>query len=251
MKPATVFTRRKMLKTLGMGVALLGLRTGAAGEESGNARKEASAPAPQPFTLPTLPYAYDALEPHIDARTMELHHTKHHQAYIDSANRVLAEFPEEQKKTADELLKTLSAMPERIRFAVRNNVGGHANHSLFWRILSPQGGAAPAGGLASAIDTAFGSFDAFKTRFLEVSLRHFASGWSWLSVRRDGALVLHSTANQDSPLLLNLVPVLGLDLWEHAYYLKHENRRVDYINTFWNVANWRQIEANYAAAKGA
>ena len=253
MKPATALTRREALKTLGAGATLLGLgslasRALAAGA---SAKAPADAPLPQPFTLPPLAYAYDALEPHIDARTMELHHTKHHQAYIDNANRALAEFPEWQKKTAEELLKNLGAVPEKIRLAVRNNVGGHANHTLFWRNLSPRGGHAPAGSVAAAIDQAFGSFDAFKARLTDAAMKRFGSGWAWLAVKPDGALDVHSTANQDSPLGEGLTPLLGLDVWEHAYYLKYQNRRADYVDAFWNVVAWPQVEASFAAATKA
>ena len=190
MKPATALTRREALKTLGAGATLLGLgslasRALAAGP-SGKA--PADPPPPQPFTLPPLAYAYDALEPHLDARTMELHHTKHHQAYIDNANRALAEFPVWQKKTAEDLLKNLGAVPEQIRLAVRNNVGGHANHTMFWRNLGPHGGQAPAGSLAAAVDRTFGSFDAFKARLTDAAMKRFGSGWAWLSVRPGGML---------------------------------------------------------------
>ena len=255
MKPAIALTRREVLKALGAGATLLGLGTLASRALAADAPAKAPAgargPAPQPFTLPPLDYAYDALEPHIDARTMELHHTKHHQAYIDNANRALAEFPECQKKTAEELLKDLEAVPEKIRLAVRNNVGGHVNHTLFWRVIAPHGGRAPAGPLAAAIDQTFGSFDAFKTRLTDVAMKRFGSGWAWLSVKPGGALEVHSTANQDSPLSEGLTPVLGLDVWEHAYYLKYQNRRPDYVDVFWNVVAWRQVEANFATATKA
>ena len=253
MKPATALTRREALKALGAGATLLGLGSLASRALAADplAKAPAKASPPQPFTLPPLAYAYDALEPYIDARTMELHHTKHHQAYIDNANRALAEFPGCQKKTAEELLKDLGAVPEKIRLAVRNNVGGHSNHALFWRNIGPRDGQAPAGRLAAVIDQAFGSFDAFKTRLTDVAMKHFGSGWAWLSVRPDGALQVHSTANQDSPWSEGLTPVLGLDVWEHAYYLKYQNRRADYVEAFWNVVVWRQIEANFAAAAKA
>jgi Fe-Mn family superoxide dismutase len=250
MKPATALTRREALKAFGAGATLLGLGslTSHALAADPSAKAPAGPTAPQPFTLPPLAYAYDALEPHIDTRTMELHHTKHHQAYIDNANRALAEFPAWQTKTAEQLLKNLGAVPEKIRLAVRNNVGGHANHTLFWRNLSPHGDQAPAGRLAAAIDQAFGSFDAFKTRLTDVAMKRFGSGWAWLSIKVDGALEVHSMANQDSPLSEGLTPVLGLDVWEHAYYLKYQNRRADYVEAFWNVVAWRQVEANFAAA---
>ena len=253
MKPATALTRREALKAFGAGATLLGLGSLASRALAADpsAKAPAGATASQPFTLPSLAYAYDALEPHIDTRTMELHYTKHHQAYIDNANRALAEFPEWQTKTAEQLLKNLGAVPEKIRLAVRNNVGGHANHALFWRNLGPHGGQAPAGRLAAAIDQAFGSFDAFKTRLTDAAMKRFGSGWAWLSVKADGALEVHSMANQDSPLSEGLTPVLGLDVWEHAYYLKYQNRRADYVDVFWNVVAWRQVEANFATATKA
>jgi Fe-Mn family superoxide dismutase len=253
MNPVTTLTRREALKTLGAGATLLGLGslTSRALAAEPSAKAPGKPPPPQPFTLPPLAYAYDALEPHIDARTMELHHTKHHQAYIDNANRALAEFPVWQKKTAEDLLKNLGAVPEQIRLAVRNNVGGHANHSMFWRNLGPRSGGAPAGPLAAAIDQAFGSFDAFKTRLTDAAMKRFGSGWAWLCVQPGGALEVHSTANQDSPLGEGLAPVLGLDVWEHAYYLKYQNRRADYVDAFWNVVAWREVEANFAAAAKA
>ncbi|HTZ21356.1 MAG TPA: superoxide dismutase [Opitutaceae bacterium] len=253
MKPAPVLTRREVLKTLGAGATLLGLGSLASHALAAGPSVKAPAGAPllQPFTLPPLAYAYDALEPYIDARTMELHHTKHHQAYIDNANRALAEFPECQKKSAEELLQDLGAVPEKIRLAVRNHVGGHANHALFWRNLGPHGGQAPAGRLAAAIDLTFGSFDACKTRLTDMAMKRFGSGWAWLSVKPDGVLVAHSTANQDSPLSEGLTPVLGLDVWEHAYYLQYQNRRADYVDAIWNVVAWRQVEANFTAATKA
>jgi Fe-Mn family superoxide dismutase len=243
------FSRREALKTLGAGAALLGLgvissRALAADTPAGPA---APAPAGQPFTLPKLGYAYDALEPHIDARTMEIHHTKHHQAYITNANKALADYPDLQKLSALEILQGLATKPEKIRTALRNHVGGHANHSFFWQVIGPNAGGAPAGPLATAIAGTFGSFDKFKGQFTDAALKRFGSGWAWLSVK-GGVLTVQSTANQDSPLSDGATPVLGIDVWEHAYYLHYQNRRADYVAAFWNVVNWSQASANYAAA---
>jgi Fe-Mn family superoxide dismutase len=184
------------------------------------------------YTLPDLPYAYDALEPHIDARTMEIHHTKHHQAYINNVNAAL-EGTELADKCIIEVMKGLKDVPEDKRGAVRNNGGGHANHSLFWTILSPNGGGAPSGDLAAAIDSTFGSFDSFKEQFGKAGATRFGSGWAWLSVDASGGLVVESSANQDTPLSDGRTPILGLDVWEHAYYLHYQNRRPDYISAFW------------------
>lgn len=201
------------------------------------------------YTLPPLPYAYNALEPHFDARTMEIHHTKHHQAYINNVNAALDKSPLAEKSVED-LIRGLSAVPEAIQTAVRNNGGGHANHTLFWTILAPNGGGTPTGELAAAINAKFGSFDAFKEQFNKAATTRFGSGWAWLSVGGDGGLMVESTANQDSPLSLGHTPILGLDVWEHAYYLHYQNRRPDYIMAFWNVVNWPEVARRYAAAKG-
>jgi Fe-Mn family superoxide dismutase len=207
------------------------------------------------YTLPELPYAYDALEPHIDARTMEIHHTKHHQAYITKVNAAIAGTALEGK-SVEALIADLAAVPQDKRTAVRNNGGGHANHSLFWTIMGPNGGGLPGGDLAAAIDAELGGFDAFKTAFSDAAANRFGSGWAWLTVGADGRLVVGSTANQDSPLMgaeiagIAGTPILGLDVWEHAYYLKYQNRRPDYIAAFWNVINWEAVAARYAEAKG-
>ncbi|MAT15292.1 MAG: superoxide dismutase [Planctomyces sp.] len=199
------------------------------------------------YSLPKLPYAYDALEPHIDARTMEIHHTKHHQAYIDKANAALEGTPLADKPV-DEVLADLSAVPEDKRGAVRNNGGGHSNHSLFWTILSPNGGGEPGGELGDAIKSTFGSFDDFKKKFGDAAATRFGSGWAWLSVD-GGKLVVESTPNQDTPVSEGRTPILGLDVWEHAYYLNYQNRRPDYVSAFWNVVNWDEVSKRYAAAK--
>jgi Fe-Mn family superoxide dismutase len=202
-----------------------------------------------PYQLPKLPYGYDALEPHIDARTMEIHYTKHHQTYINNVNAALEKYPALAEKTVEDLIKDLNAIPEDIRTAVRNNGGGHANHSLFWTIMGPKAGGEPTGELADAIKSGFGGFDGFKDQFSKAAAGRFGSGWAWLSVDGGGKLVLSSTANQDSPLSDGLTPILGLDVWEHAYYLNYQNRRPDYIAAWWNVVNWKQVASNYARAK--
>lgn len=200
------------------------------------------------FTLPDLPYAYDALEPHIDKETMNIHHTKHHNTYVTNLNAALEGHADLQNKTIEELISDLDAVPEDIRTAVRNNGGGHANHSLFWKILSPNGGGEPKGELAEKINEKFGSFAAFKEKFEQAAITRFGSGWAWL-VLKNGELEVTSTPNQDNPLMEGATPLLGLDVWEHAYYLKYQNRRPDYVSAFWNVVNWDEVEKNYNAAK--
>jgi Fe-Mn family superoxide dismutase len=205
-----------------------------------------------PYTLPALPYAYDALEPHIDARTMEIHHGKHHQAYIDKVNAALAGTPWDRKPIED-VVAHLSEIPEEKRSAVRNHGGGHANHSLFWAVLSPQGGGKPSGALGKAIEATFGSFDAFQKQFSDAAMNRFGSGWAWL-VMENRTLKVESTANQDSPLMGKAIagcagtPIFGLDVWEHAYYLRYQNRRPDYVTAFWNVVSWADVERRYTAA---
>jgi Fe-Mn family superoxide dismutase len=199
-----------------------------------------------PFTLPDLPYAYDALEPHIDARTMEIHHTKHHQAYITNANNALAG-TQWENSSVDEVLKSLSSLPADKQAAVRNNAGGHANHSLFWTVMGPNGGGEPSGALGDAIKSTFGSFEDFKTTFSQNGVTRFGSGWSWL-VHDGSGLKLYSTANQDSPISEGHTPLLGMDVWEHAYYLNYQNRRPDYIAAFWNVIDWGGVASRLAAA---
>ena len=199
------------------------------------------------FTLPKLAYAYDALEPNIDAATMEIHHTKHHQTYINHANAAL-EGTEWADKSAEEIIANLDALPEDKRGPLRNNAGGHANHSLFWTVMSPNGGGQPKGGVAQAIDRDLGGFEKFKEAFTKAAVSRFGSGWAWLSVTPDKKLVVESTANQDSPLMEGNTPILGLDVWEHAYYLKYQNRRPDYIGAFYNVVNWDEVERRYQEA---
>lgn len=199
-----------------------------------------------PHTLPDLPYAHDALEPHIDEKTMQIHHSKHHNTYVMKLNEALAGHDDLADKTAEELISNLDAIPEGIRGAVRNHGGGHSNHSIFWTTIGPGKGGAPSGDLAAAIDSAFGSFDAFKEKFAAAAATRFGSGWAWLSVK-DGALTVSSTANQDSPLMEGATPLLGIDVWEHAYYLNYQNRRPDYINAFWNVVNWDAVAERLAS----
>ncbi len=199
-------------------------------------------------TLPPLPYPYDALEPYIDAQTMEIHHTRHHQAYVNNLNAALEKYPELQDVPVETLLRNLPSVPEDIREAVRNNGGGHLNHSMFWTLMKPGGGGEPTGALAEAIAKAFGSFANFKDLFTKAAMGRFGSGWAWLSMTAFGKLVVHSTPNQDNPVMEGLIPLLGLDVWEHAYYLKYQNRRADYVQAWWNVVNWDQVAANYAKA---
>ncbi len=201
-----------------------------------------------PHTLPSLPYAFAALEPHIDTRTMEIHYTKHHQAYVDNLNKALDKHPELSEKSIEELVADLEMVPEDIRPAVRNHGGGHLNHSFFWQILAPGAGGEPSGALAEAIKASFGSFDAFKEQFAAATAARFGSGWGWLVV--DGKkLTIVTTPNQDNPITDGKTPVLGLDVWEHAYYLNYQNRRPDYIKAFWNVVNWKEVEKRYEEAK--
>lgn len=199
------------------------------------------------FELPQLPYAYDALEPHIDKETMNIHHTRHHNTYITNLNAAL-EGKEVSATTIEELISNLDALPEGIRTAVRNNGGGHANHSLFWTLLTPEGTGTPVGEVAEAINAKFGSFDEFKAAFTQAALTRFGSGWAWLVVN-NGELEVTSTPNQDSPLMEGKTPILGLDVWEHAYYLNFQNKRPDYVGAFWNVVNWTKVEELYKSAK--
>ena len=199
-----------------------------------------------PFELPPLPYAFNALEPHIDATTMEIHHDRHHKAYVDNANAALAGTAWENS-TVEEVLTSLDQIPEDIRGAVRNNAGGHYNHSLFWEIMGPDGGGSPGGALGAAIDSAFGSLDDLKAKVNDAGVKRFGSGWSWLVVS-GGALEVMSTPNQDTPLSEGKAPILGIDVWEHAYYLEYQNKRPVYLEAWWNVVNWDAVAARYAAA---
>jgi Fe-Mn family superoxide dismutase len=201
-----------------------------------------------PYTLPPLPYAPEALEPHIDAETMRIHHGKHHKAYVDNANKLLANQPELAKLSPVELLENLDQAPESIRAGLRNNVGGHVNHSAFWLMMSPDGGGTPTGDLAKAIASTFGSFNEFKKQFTDAAMKRFGSGWAWLVVK-DGKLSILSTPNQDPPLLEGYTAILGLDVWEHAYYLKYQNRRGDYALAWWDTVNWPYVAELFAKAK--
>ena len=196
--------------------------------------------------LPPLPYDFAALEPHIDAQTMQIHHGKHHQAYVNNLNAALEKHPDLQGKSAEDLIRNLSAIPEDIRTAVRNNGGGHVNHTMFWKLMSPKGGGSPSGPVANAINAAFGSFDTFKAEFKKAAGARFGSGWAWV-IDGGGKLTIESTANQDSPLMEGKKPLFGIDVWEHAYYLKYQNRRPDYVDAWWNVVNWTEINRRLQA----
>jgi superoxide dismutase, Fe-Mn family len=228
-------TRREALTTLGVSAAALA----ATGRGLGAAPDQAQAAA-GPYTLPPLPYAFDALEPHIDALTLQIHHGKHHQAYVNNLNAAIAAAGEAGKTPIEDLLKNLTVLPEASRTAIRNNGGGHVNHAQYWTLLAPGAGGPPAGAIADAITGAFGSFDAFKDQFSKAAMGRFGSGWAWLSDDK-GKLVIHSTANQDTPSMEGKRGIFGLDVWEHAYYLKYQNRRADYVGAFWNIINWAEI----------
>jgi Fe-Mn family superoxide dismutase len=241
----SALSRRDALKTLGAGAALLGLGLVGASRVSAQAAGGAakSAAASGPFVLPPLTFAHDALEPHIDAKTMEIHHTKHHQAYITAANKALEGQTDLLGRDPAELLAQLDKVAEPLRTTLRNQVGGHANHTFFWSILSPKGGGEPKGGLASAIEKQFGDFATFKTQFADAAMKRFGSGWAWLLLKND-TLSIESSANQDSPLMDGAIPIIGLDVWEHAYYLRYQNKRADYVAAFWNVVDWGKANAN-------
>ena len=232
-------SRRQMLQAAGAGVATLALAPLTAAVRA----------APPAIELPKLPYAFDALEPYIDAKTMEIHHDKHHQAYINNLMNALKDHPELHNKSTVDLLKNIKAVPEAIRQAVINNGGGHANHSLFWQIMKPGGGGAPDGELEAAIADTFGSVDELKAAINDGGVKRFGSGWTWL-VWDGTALAVYSTPNQDSPLMNNDVPLLGIDVWEHAYYLQYQNRRPDYLAAWWDVVNWDEVGRRYEAARG-
>ncbi len=253
-----MMTRRQALKTTALASAALATLPGAIAQT--NSTAPAAAPS-GPFTLPPLPYAYDALEPFIDAETMHIHHDKHHAAYVANLNKAVADIPQTITPPIENLLSNLSVVPESVRTAIRNNGGGHYNHSLFWQMMRKNGGGEPTGELAKAIDTSFGSFSTFKEKFSKAALGQFGSGWAWL-VLDSGQLQIEPTPNQDSPisqiaenmdmdhLVLNpKIPLLGLDVWEHAYYLKYQNKRADYIAAWWNVVNWDFISERYEKMK--
>ena len=203
-----------------------------------------------PFTLPPLPYDYKALEPHIDEQTMRIHHDKHHATYVTNLNAALEQQPDLQNKSIEELLAGVDRLPEAIRTAVRNNGGGHANHTMFWELMAPGGAKEPDGDLASAISNSFGGFTQFKEQFAKACAGRFGSGWGWLTADKGGKLVIESTPNQDSPLMSGKTPILGCDVWEHAYYLKYQNRRPDYVNAWWNVVNWTDVARRFEKARG-
>jgi Fe-Mn family superoxide dismutase len=231
-------TRRQLLQSAGASAAVLALsplRVLAVDEDKNG------------FTLPKLPYDYEALEPHIDAETMKIHHDFHHKAYVDNLNKALAGHEDLLKKPIDQLLRGIKEVPEAIRTAVRNNGGGHANHSMFWEIMGPKAGGQPTGALAKAIDEAFESFDKFQTKLSQAAITRFGSGWGWLVLNK-GKLEIHSSANQDSPYMAGQAPIMGIDVWEHAYYLKYRNKRADYVKAWWNVANWENIASRYERA---
>lgn len=200
------------------------------------------------FTLPSLPYAFDALEPHIDTTTMQIHHGKHHAAYVSNLNAAIDKYENLAGKSLDELVNNLNAVPEDIRVAVRNNGGGHFNHSLFWNFMSPKGGGEPQGALAAAISDTFGGFSGFKETFSKAAMTRFGSGWAWLGFK-GGKLAVISMPNQDVPMMEGLTPILGIDVWEHAYYLKYQNRRADYISSWWNVVDWNEVTRRFEAAR--
>ena len=237
-----MMTRRQAIKTGALASAALAALPSAIAQTSSQVPITGG-----PFTLPPLPYAYDALEPYIDARTMEIHHDKHHAAYVANLNKAVAEFPDAAKMSVEDMLKNLNAVPEKIRTAVRNSGGGHFNHSLFWQMLKKDGGE-PTGALARAIDSAFGSFPTFKEDFSKAAIGQFGSGWAWLVIDRNKQLSIEPTANQDSPISQGKQPLLGVDVWEHAYYLKYQNRRPEYVAAFFHVINWDFVAGRYEKA---
>jgi Fe-Mn family superoxide dismutase len=239
-----MMTRRQAIKTTALASAALVTLPGAIAQTNSSAPVAASGP----FTLPPLPYAYDALEPHIDAETMHIHHDKHHAAYVANLNKAVANVKIDKTLTLEILMKDLNSLPESHRTAIRNNGGGHYNHSLFWLMMKPNGGGEPTGDLAKAVNASFGSFGAFKDKFIETSTKVFGSGWTWF-VADGGKLKIISTPNQDTPFSTGQIPLLGLDVWEHAYYLKHQNKRADYISAWWNVVNWDFVTERYTKAK--
>ncbi|MBH8560614.1 superoxide dismutase [Nostoc sp. CENA67] len=245
--------RRHFLFLLGAGVGTFTLDACAlAGTPRGNSTSASTTPATTgAIKLPPLPYPYNALKPYIDDRTMEFHHDKHHATYVKNLNAALDKHPELKSKTVEELLKNLNSVPEDIRKSVRNNGGGHVNHSMFWKIMKPKGGGDPTGAIASAINENFGNFVDFKKQFNEAGAGHFGSGWVWLVRNKDGKLEVTTTANQDSPLSEGKYPIFGNDVWEHAYYLKYQNRRADYLDAWWNVLNWDEINKRFADASNA
>jgi superoxide dismutase, Fe-Mn family len=246
-----MMTRRQALKTTALASAMCATATTL---RIANAQSSAG-PAPAaavtgPFTLPPLPYVFDALEPHIDALTMQIHHDKHHAAYVTNLNKAVAEFPELGKKRVEDLVRDLNALPEKIRTAVRNQGGGHYNHTLFWQMMKKDGGGQPSGELLKAVEKRFGSFAAFKEEFTKAALGQFGSGWAWLVLDANKELGIQPTPNQDSPISQNKQPLLGVDVWEHAYYLKYQNRRPEYVAAFFQVIDWDYVGERYKQALG-
>jgi len=231
-----VITRRSALTALGVSAASVALPHASSGQ---------AAPAKGPFTLPALPYAFDALEPYVDAQTMQIHHDRHHAAYVNNLNNALASHPDWSSKSVEEIVRSLSSVPEAVRTAVRNNGGGHINHSLFWEIMKKNPDGQPSGELAKAIDKKFGSFTSFKEQFTKAAMTVFGSGWAWLSVDSAKELLVESSPNQDNPWMKGNAPVMGIDVWEHAYYLKYQNKRADYVAAWWNVVNWDFVSDRY------
>jgi len=258
-----MMTRRQAIKTTALATAVAATASRSMAQDQTEQALITTARV-GPFTLPPLPYAFDALEPHIDARTMEIHHDRHHKAYVDNLNKVLDEFPDYAGKSVEDLITSLISVPEKVRTAVRNNGGGHYNHALFWQMMKKGGGGEPKGELAKAIDASFGSFSTFKDAFAKAGLGQFGSGWAWLVVQGNklpvqatpgltvqvGKLAIQSTPNQDNPITQGAQPLLGIDVWEHAYYLKYQNKRADYITAWWNVVNWDFVAERYAKSKG-
>jgi len=245
-----MLNRRSVLKGIGLSAGVIAVVKTAEIGSFAHAQAAQATPAPSgPFTLPALPYAYDALEPQIDAATMHLHHDKHHAGYVNNLNAAVAGHSDLAGKNVDELIANLDAVPVEVRTAVRNQGGGHANHSLWWQLLSKSGGAGPKGELAKDIDAQFGSFPQFQTNLTKAATGVFGSGWAWLTLTRDGKLQIESSANQDSPLSSGRKPILGIDVWEHAYYLKYQNRRPEYVSAFFQVINWEFVSSQYADAK--
>jgi Fe-Mn family superoxide dismutase len=243
-------TRRSLCKTLALGSAAWAATPGFGRLAAQPAAPPAAAAPSGPFKLPPLGYALDALEPHIDAKTMEIHHGKHHAAYVANLNRAVADTPDLGRKPVEELVRDLQRLPENIRAAVRNHGGGHANHALFWQLLQKNNGAKPSGALAQALDKQFGSFTGFQEQFTKAATTVFGSGWAWLTLDAEKTLRVETTANQDSPLSAGRTPLLGIDVWEHAYYLKYQNRRPEYVAAFYQVVNWNFVQQRFQQAGG-
>ena len=240
--------RRNFLFLLGAGTSAVAWGTWQSSDLTGAAWAQASSGGEQGFNVPPLPYAYNALEPHIDAQTMQFHHDKHHATYVKNLNAAVEKHPELKAKSAEQILRDLDSVPEDVRTMVRNNGGGHVNHTMFWNIMSPDGGGEPTGAIASALAKTFGSFAEFKQQFNTAGEKQFGSGWAWLVRTPDGKLQVTSTPNQDNPLMEGNYPIMGNDVWEHAYYLSYQNRRADYLNAWWNVVNWDEINRRFEQA---